>query len=459
MAVRDEIRGVRIMPKGVFRLTLAWQFAAAGFVVLLIGMALIGFWVTASVEKAILQNRADATALFVDSIISPLSQELSSNPILGEAAQNTLSEAIQNGPLFNRVFSFKIWSRDGTVAFSSDRTLIGKRFDLQPALQGAMNGNVTAEFDELEGEEHAAERDSGHGFLEVHSPIRDAKTGSIVGVVEFYEQTTDILSELTRARLRSWLVVAAVTIGMLALLFIIVARGSAQIERQRRRLDDQVQELSDLLATNTMLRARVEDAAQRTIALNERYLRRISADLHDGPTQLLGFAILRLEAIRKGNGREDDEALVRRSVNEAIDEIRDICRDLRLPELENLSGRDVALRAIQSHEFHSGVKVQSELFEIDAQTHGAKICIYRFLQETLSNATRHAGATLIRASVRQSDAGVVVRVEDNGVGFTPRPETPGLGLSGLGERIASLGGNMEITANPDGGTSVRMVLP
>ena len=320
MAVGD---GIRIMPKGVFRLTLAWQFAAAGFVVLLIGMALIGFWVTASVEKAILQNRADATALFVDSIISPLSQELSSSPILGEAAQNTLSEAIQNGPLFNRVFSFKIWSRDGTVAFSSDRTLIGKRFDLQPALQEAMNGNVTAEFDELEGEEHAAERDSGHGFLEVHSPIRDAKTGSIIGVVEFYEQTTDILSELTRARLRSWLVVAAVTIGMLALLFIIVARGSAQIERQRRRLDDQVQELSDLLATNTMLRDRVEDAAQRTIALNERYLRRISADLHDGPTQLLGFAILRLEAIRKGNGREDDEALVRRSVNEAIDEIRD----------------------------------------------------------------------------------------------------------------------------------------
>jgi len=461
MTAREDIGlfAARSFLPARFRLTLAWQFAVAGFVVLLIGMALIGFWVTASIERAILQNRADATALFVDSIISPLAQEMSFQQTLSDMERTALSDAIQNGPLSNRVFSFKIWSRNGTVAFSSDRSLIGRQFDLQSELREALNGNVTAEFDELEGEEHEAERDSGHGFLEVHSPIRDAKTGSVVGAVEFYEQSSDIMSELRRARLRSWMVVAGVTIGMLVLLFVIVARGSAQIERQRRRLDDQVGELSDLLASNTVLRNRVEDAAQRTVTLNERYLRRISADLHDGPTQLLGFAIMRLEAIRKGNGREDDDALVRRSINEAIDEIRSICRDLRLPELENLSGREVAMRAIQSHEFHSGVKVHHELSDMDVQSHSAKICIYRFLQETLSNATRHAGATRIAAFAVQNGAGIIVHVEDNGVGFTLNSETSGLGLAGLNERIASLGGHMEITTLPEGGTSVRMVLP
>lgn len=442
-----------------FRLTLAWQFVAMGMIVLLIGMALIGLWVSASVERAILQNRADATALFVDGFVSTLSQDLSFQETLGEAAQAALAEAIRSGPLAARVSSFKIWSDDGTVAFSSDTALIGRRFDPQASLRQALDGHVTAEYDPLEGDEHAAERATGHAYLEIHSPIRDAKTGKVIGAVEFYERSDDILSEIADARLRSWMVVAGVTLGMLALLFVIVARGSMQIESQRRRLDDQVQELSDLLATNTALRNRAEEAAQRTVALNERYLRRISADLHDGPTQLLGFAILRLEAMRKGSARADDEELVRRSITEAMDEIRSICRDLRLPELENLTGREVAVRAIQSHEFHSGAKVQGDIAEIDVPTHGAKICLFRFLQETLSNAARHAGATNIHACARQNGTGIIVRVEDDGIGYTPHPEKPGLGLAGLSERIASLGGHMEITANPKGGTSVQMILP
>lgn len=452
-----------ILPKPVLaralRLSLAWQFVTAGVVVLLIGMILIGLWVTANVENAILQNRADATALFVDGIVSPLSQDLSSGQSLEDTSRQALAEAIKGGPLSRRIFSFKVWATDGTVAFSSDPELIGKRFDIQPSLRAALSGNVTAEFDALDGDEHAAERESGYGFLEIHSPIRGSQTGEVIGAAEFYEKSTDIVSELARARARSWLVVAGVTIGMLATLFVIVARGSTQIERQKRKLDDQVQTLSELLSTNTVLRNRVEEAAQRTVAMNERYLRRISADLHDGPTQLLGFAILRLEAIRKGKGREDDEALVRRSITEAIDEIRSICRDLRLPELERLTGREVAIRAIQAHEFHAGIKVRSDIADIAVTSHGARICIYRFLQETLSNATRHAKAMHISASVCQSEAGVIVRVEDDGVGFVAPAQTEGLGLAGLKERIASLGGHMEISTNAGGGAVVQMVLP
>lgn len=460
----ERMHIVTLVPRKILlhiapRFTLAGQFAVAGFLVLIVGMMLIGLWVTANIEKAILQNRADATALFVDSIVSPLAQELPSQLTLQPMSQRQLLDAVKNGPLSERLFSFKIWSPDGTIAFSSDPELLGKRFPLQPALQTALRGNVVAEFDEMEGEEHLAERTSGDILLEIHSPIRDATTGHVIGVAEFYERSSQILSELAHARRRSWMVVAGVTSGMLGLLFLIVARGSRRIERQRQKLDDQVEELSQLLAANTRLRNRVDEAAQRTVTLNERYLRRISADLHDGPTQLLSFAILRLEAIRKGKGRDDDEALVRRSINDAMDEIRSVCRDLRLPELEGISGREVAARAIQSHEFHARVEVQANICDIDVKTHGAKICLYRFLQETLSNATRHAGAARIAACVRPHGTGIAAAVEDDGVGFSPNPDRPGLGLAGLKERIQSLGGSMDIVATSKGGTSVRMFLP
>ncbi|ATN37350.1 hypothetical protein ACO34A_26655 (plasmid) [Rhizobium sp. ACO-34A] len=441
------------------KLSHAWQFALACIPVLLLGMSIIGIWVSANIERAIFQNRADAAALFVDSIVSPLAQKLSFQSVLDEQSRLELTDAIHQGPLASRVFSFKIWAHDGTVAFSTDRELIGRVFPPQASLQKALAGAVTAEFDGLRGDEHSFERRSGLPFLEIHSPIREARTGKVIGVAEFYEDSRDILSELRQAHLRSWLVVAGVTIGMLALLFLIVARGSAQIERQRRKLDDQVRELSRLLDVNTGLRRRVDEASQRTVALNERYLRRISSDLHDGPAQLLGFAVMRVEAIRKGKGREDDPELIRHSVQGAIDEIRDICRDLRLPELEHLSGKEVMIRAIKAHELHSGTPVDASIPQVELTSHGAKICVYRFLQETLSNASRHANATRLAVTVTREPDGIVVTVEDDGVGFTPDPQSAGLGLAGLDERIASLGGRMEIKSDPAFGTAVKMVLP
>ncbi len=440
------------------RLSHAWQFALASVPVLLVGMLSIGFWVSENIEEAILQNRADATALFVDSIISPLIQDLSGQTVLDAPARDKLMAAIHSGPLASRIFSFKIWI-DTRVAFSTDPELIGKTFPPQASLRNALAGTVTAEFDPLRGEEHAFERNSGLPFLEIHSPIRDAETGKVVAVAEFYEQSSEILTDLRRSQFHSWLVVGGVTMGMLAVLFLIVARASAQIERQRRMLDSQVRELSQILEVNTGLRRRVDEASQRTVALNERYLRRISSDLHDGPAQHLGFAIMRLEAIRKGKGRKDDEDLIRLSIQDAIDEIRNICRDLRLPELNGLSGRDVALRAIRAHELHSGATIGTEISDVDVKSQGARICIYRFLQETLSNASRHARSSWIRVSVKPQQGEIVVVVEDNGIGFTPRRHDGGLGLSGLEERIASLGGRMEILSNPTGGTAVKMTLP
>jgi signal transduction histidine kinase len=441
------------------RLSLAWQFGIAGALVLVLGMMLIGLWVTSRIEGAAVRNAAGATALYVDSIIAPLTQELASATSLGEGAKRALTETLQEGVLRGRLYSFKIWRPDGTVLFSSEPSLIGKHFAMTDGLATALSGSIHAEFDELKGEENLLEQKSGQPLLEIYSPIREPWSGDIIGVAEFYEMAGDLRAELAVVRLQSWLVVGAVTAGMLALLFIIVARGSHLIEMQRRSLDAQVIELSRMLDLNRALWQRADRATQRTATINERYLRRISAELHDGPAQLLGFAALRLEAIGKGTAKGDDETLVSSSITEAIQEIRNICRGLTLPELEGLRGEDVVRRAIQAHETHSRTKIEADIGKLAISAQASKICVYRFIQEALSNATRHAGATRISVLAAEEDNSIRITVRDDGNGFVRTVDERGLGLAGLEERLAGLGGRLDITSDAGSGTIVQMTLP
>ena len=88
-----------------------------------------------------------------------------------------------------------------------------------------------------------------------------------------------------------------VSLSMFGLLFGIVARGSRTIEVQRAMQEQRMDELWRLNAQNNALRERVQRASSRAAELNERYLRRIGAELHDGPAQLLALASLRLGAL------------------------------------------------------------------------------------------------------------------------------------------------------------------
>lgn len=440
------------------RLSLAWQFAVAGAAVLVVGMVLIGLWVTSRIEREAVRNAGSATALYVDSIIAPLTSELTSAETLSEGARKTLTETLQQGALSTRLFSFKLWRTDGTIIFASSPSLIGKRFKVSPKLASASAGTVHAEFDHLHSDENRIERESRIALLEIYSPIREAWSGEVVAVAEFYEKADELRADLNTVRMQSWLVVAAVTAGMLVLLFGIVARGNHRIKTQRRSLDAQVVELSRMLAVNRSLRLRADRANQRAAALNEQYLRRISAELHDGPTQLLGFAALRLEAISTGRARDDDALRVQQSINTAIEDIRNICRGLTLPELEMLSGDDVALRAIREHETHSRGEVLARIAPVHVASQAAKICIYRFIQETLSNAARHAKASRVSVGVAEAGGMVEICVEDDGIGFVRRPDDRGLGLTGLEERITGLGGQLEIQSG-SAGTTLRMKIP
>lgn len=440
--------------------SLARQFLLAAALVLALGMSAIGFWVSGRIEEAVTHNAAAATALYVDSVIAPLSQELGKADTLGEGAQLALSETLNQGVLRERLFSFKIWRPDGTIVFSNEASLIGKSFDITEGLKEARDGRIHAEFEHLEEAENAIERASGIPLLEIYSPIREPWSGRIIAIAEFYEVAQDLRSELNRAQLQSWLVVAAVTVGMLGLLYGIVARGSRLIVSQRQTLNEKIESLSRLLEQNQALRRRVDQATRRTADLNERYLRRISAELHDGPAQLLAFASLRFDDIAGGKAGTDDVRRVKDALDESMREIRNISRGLTLPELAGLSVADVLKKAVTAHENRTASEVVFDReADLPALSEAEKICLYRFVQEALNNATRHGEGKGLRVTAERLDRGLSVTVSDEGPGFDRSAESEGLGLIGLEERIAGLGGRLTITTAPDKGTTLTMRLP
>jgi signal transduction histidine kinase len=290
-------------------------------------------------------------------------------------------------------------------------------------------------------------------------------SGQIVAVSEFYEVASEFELTLFYSRLWAWLSVGCATLVLFLLLSTIVFRGSRMIANQSAALNTRVQELSELLAQNKSLRGRIQRASERVVALNEGHLRRIGADLHDGPAQLVALAAMKLDdpvltaAKSPCEHRRREIGAIRSSLDDALDEIRSICGGLILPHIETALTAEIIMHAASAHEQRTGTKVQLALSDqAAALSASGKICVYRFVQEALGNSFRHAGGA--RQAVRSTvEAGrIVVEVSDGGPGFDPQHIRRGaLGLTGLRQRVKSLGGSFAIETS-GGGTTLTMVL-
>src|SRR5690606_28034934 len=123
---------------------------------------------------------------------------------------------------------------------------------------------------------------------------------------------------------------------------------------------------------------------------NERLLAQVGSDLHDGPLQLLTLVILRLSQQRAKAKTATLRSGLQRTAElaaEALDDIRNISSGLVLPELENLSLKEVLELVIARHEGATGTRVRRDVDsgEVSALM-AVKICCYRLIQEALNNA-------------------------------------------------------------------------
>ena len=474
-------------------LSLARQFSLASLLVLVVGMTAVGAYVSQRIKSGVVHETAATTAIYVDSVVAPLTQELAQSPVLSPANIAELDELVKDSSMRREIVSFKIWGPDGRLVYSTTPDNIGKQYSLTEQAQRAWQGEVSSALSDLDHEAHASER-SFERLLETYSPVRDTRNGKVIAVAEFYQRVDDLKEELSSAVLHSWMFLGAAFLVMFALLASIVGRGSDTITRQQSDLRQQLVTMQRLLRDNEDLGRRVRRAATAAAATHERVLRQVGAELHDGPLQVLGLASLRLDsglakasadrqghdqplkgtnAERRMNGAQvmetpglaGDLERVQNCLQEAVEEIRSISAGLGLPELGAIDLRETVRRAARFHEQRTGSKVSLDLDDLPPDPGlSAKITFYRVVQEALTNAYMHAGGREQKVRALRNGREFGISVEDKGPGFDPKQAMTDvnghhLGLAGMRDRVESLGGHFEIESGPETGTRVTAWLP
>ncbi|MCV3206750.1 sensor histidine kinase [Mesorhizobium sp. YC-39] len=439
------------------------QFVIAGGIALLAAMLVVGLWVTSQIREAVIRNSAGTTALYVDSVIAPLLPDMRKSEELSEGVKRALDETLDQGALGKKLVSFNLWGRDGKILYAKDPRLIGQVFKPSASLIRAFGGEVVAEFDRLDGSERPGQKATTSPLLEIYNPVREPWSGDVVAVSEFYEVADDLQKTLNAALWSSWLVVGGATAAALAMLSGIVLRGSRTIQRQRLALEAKIVELQELLSQNSKLRHRVQRASRRATAINERYLRRIGADLHDGPAQLVALAALRLDSPQlvdpaaSSTNRKAEITDIHHTLDEAMREIRAICNGLVLPQIETAAVGDILRLAVTEHQRRTASSVLLTLpARLPELGTSEKISIYRFAQEGLNNAWRHANGKDQAVNASMTGGKLQIQVSDGGPGFD-LASSEGLGLAGLRERIESIGGRFE-TSSSGMGTRLTVTL-
>ncbi|HEX5166110.1 MAG TPA: sensor histidine kinase [Thermomicrobiales bacterium] len=461
---------IRALLQPLRRLSFAQRFMLASLVILVTGMFGVGTWVANRIESGVVHRTSATTALYVDSVVAPHLQGMATGSTISAAEQNELNHLFADTPLGEQIAAFKVWGPGGLVVYSTEPSVIGKVYPVHPRLRESWDGAVTAGISDLDAEENEMERQSQARLLEIYTPVRLRGTNDVIAVAEFYQVTDALDRELTSATRTSWLIVGGATLVMYLLLAGFVQRASNTIVRQRGELESQVDRLTDLLQQNEQLHDRVRRAAARTTALNERFLRRFSSELHDGPAQDLSLALLELDNVIVSCGGLPDAAsctrqldTIQQSVRRALQEIRTTSAGLMLPQLSKLPLADTVRHAVRAHERRSGTQVSVVLGPLpDDAPVATKIAIYRVIQESLTNGVRHAGGIQQEVRVGVDDASFTVQVIDHGHGFDATrvlASDEHMGLVGMRERVESLGGMLVIESAPGRGTTVIAHLP
>ena len=452
------------------RPTLVQRFALVSLVILVVGAFIIGRYVAAEIEDGVIARSSAITALYVDSFVSPRLQDMSGGTIAPET-RSELDQLLSESSLGREIASFKVWDAQGNIVYARDPVLVGQRFEREGGLAAALAGDVHSGLSNLGEEEHGLERARYGRLLETYAPVREDETGAIIGAMEFYQDPSDLESEIASSQRMGWTIVGVSTGGMYLLLVGLVKGASNTLSSQHRHLGRLAQD-------NARLAQRVRKAAVEKTETDERLLMRISHDLHDGPAQDLGLALLRIRSLREGteahlaNSGGDDQHLredfdlVETALADALKEVREVSSDLHLPELEGLTLPEVVEKAKRDHEQKTGSTVAMDHVAVPGSASlPLKIAVYRILQEALNNSYRHAGGKEQRISVFHADGWLEIEATDGGPGFDlseaeeNQDSSRGLGLRGMRERVEMLGGTLAIDTAPSHGTTVRVRLP
>ena len=440
---------------------------------MVLGTLGIGWWLGEQIKAGVIRESASTSALYMNSFIAPNLQELSDSASLTTWHLTVLSRVLTQADLGRQIVTFKVWDHQGRVLYSSNPDLIGRVFPIDEDLAAAWQGNVSANISNLQGAENVYERQKYSQLLQIYCPVRLYGTDKIIAVAELYQKVDALQADINTAQWHTWLAVGLAMVLIYLALVGFVRWTSNTIGRQQNELTRQVERLTELLTQNGELRERVQRAAANAVAGNERFLRRISAELHDGPVQELGAALLRMDRVIgqdqtfqvpvPDNIYQEQLPAIQTSLQNAIQEVRGLASGLGLPQLEGLELDDVLRQVVNSHERRTGTKVKLITGDLPTKTElSVKITAYRIVQEALNNAFRHAGGVGQEVSAKCEAGRIQIQVSDQGPGFDLDQSIDWeehLGLAGMRERVESLGGAFTVESKINQGCRVIVSLP
>ncbi len=226
-------------------------------------------------------------------------------------------------------------------------------------------------------------------------------------------------------------------------------------------------DLDRVLAEAQRYHTRLQQMSSQVLSAHEGERRRIARELHDDTAQSLTSILVRLRLLE----RSADDPVIRQNVEElreltagALDSVRRMALDLRPSALDDL-GLPAAL--------NSYAEKYSQRWPIQVRftTRGIRrrlppeteLVLYRVAQEALSNVAKHSSARSAEISLSRKSSVVTLTVQDDGRGFDTSRVSPedgrGLGLFGMKERVALVGGSLEIESTPRAGTSIIARVP
>jgi len=224
---------------------------------------------------------------------------------------------------------------------------------------------------------------------------------------------------------------------------------------ERKRVFEQVQTGRERLAWLT----------QQVVSAQEEERQRLSRELHDEAGQALTALKISLELIQ--SDLPEETGSLRQRLGEAValtettmEQIRLLARDLRPPALDTV-GLNYTLEGL-CRDFAERTQLSVDYVgaELPVLPEAVNICLYRFLQEALTNVAKHAHASQVRIALSCDAETVSLSVEDDGQGFDVQARmSRGIGLLGMRERIELLGGQLEVNSWPGQDTRLTARIP
>src|ERR1700722_10336116 len=217
-------------------------------------------------------------------------------------------------------------------------------------------------------------------------------------------------------------------------------------------------ELVAMAIANAESRAELQASRARIIAATDETRRRIERDLHDGAQQQLVSLLLELRSAQTAVPAEMQEvrahhARMERGLGSVLAELQEISRGIH-PAILTEAGLGPALRTLAGR---ATLPVELDLRDQRRLPEHVEVAAYYVVSEALTNAAKHAHASVVKIAVAEQDAILKLAIRDDGVGGADPSQ--GTGLVGLADRIEALGGRLEIVSPAGSGTLLSIEIP